>query len=292
MGPSKAASSARCAGLVVGGVGGFSWPILTSCWQARVWRGIPYAAPPVPRFLPPSPPAPWTQTRPAFKFGASCVQAAAPGPFSYSEDCLFLNVYAPLETPASPAPVIVWVHGGGLQVGQGDPYDASVLVSSQEQPVVVVTINYRLNAFGWFFLRNSTANLGFLDQRFALTWVRDNIGAFGGDPKRVTIMGESAGSVSAFLHLVEKPSWPLFSAAIAESGGPGIWPTKDEARATFESFAASFGCSDLACMQAVPAEKLLPHDVMGRSPFVYVWDSAVIPYQPQTMVARSLIRPK
>jgi para-nitrobenzyl esterase len=258
----------------------------------RVWLGVPYGS--ASRFRPASTAARWSGVRNSTEFGAACMQPPLPGVSQLSEDCLFLNVFAPLQTPAALLPVIVFVHGGGFQVGASNNYNGSVLAGASDTPVIVVTINYRLNIFGFFYLDDTDVtgiNIGMQDQRLALQWVQQNIANFGGDPSRVTIMGESAGSVSAFLHLVDKQSWPLFSSIIGESAGPAVWPTAASVRPQFESYAAKFGCSDLACMQALPAQSITPFLPMGLSPFVYVWSELILPYPPQIMVALNMTRP-
>jgi para-nitrobenzyl esterase len=154
---------------------------------ARAWLGVPYAAPPIPRLFPPQAPKAYTEVRNATQFGAACMQprdAMTPPGFVFSEDCLFLNVYAPANSAPAPLfPVIVWIHGGGFQTGFSDNYNGSLLASASDIPVVVVTLNYRLNSFGFFFLEDSdpeAINLGIQDQRAALLWVSENIAAFGG----------------------------------------------------------------------------------------------------------------
>src|SRR5262245_20092542 len=208
--------------------------------KTRKFLGIPYAAPPVGplRWRPPGPVTPWQTTLQATAFAGSCAQLASiQGPASENEDCLYLNVWTPDPAPSKPLPVMVWFHGGGNQQGAaGDPipfpgvtghfYDAHVL--AQERDVVVVTINYRLNVFG-FFAHAALAsedsaypyagNQGLLDQRFALEWVHDNIAAFGGNPKKVTIFGESAGSQDTCLQVASPGTKKLFHRAISESGG-------------------------------------------------------------------------
>ncbi len=195
--------------------------------QANVWRGVPYAEPPVGRlrFTAPRPVRPWRGTRPAHEFGGAASQ-----PWSVladrrrlgvpREDCLYLNVYAPAQ-PAPPRPVLVWVHGGAYTSGSGALYDGTDLAGTGD--IVVVTINYRLGVFGFVDLAAVTdadvpANLGLRDQIAALEWVRDNIGAFGGDPDRVTVAGESAGSVSVSMLLSAPSTRGLFRAAIMQSG--------------------------------------------------------------------------
>ncbi len=206
----------------------------------HAWLGIPYAEAPLGtlRWRAPRPLLPWTGTREALAFGASCPQfassvggdaSAESGTPLGSEDCLTLNVYAPVLTgPAAEArlPVMVWIHGGGNTIGTSRFYDGSRLAN--EQQLVVVTINYRLGALGWFrhaSLRegadalDASGNFGTLDQIQALRWVRDNIAAFGGDPDRVTIFGESAGGQNVLVLLTAPAAQGLFQRAIAQSGG-------------------------------------------------------------------------
>lgn len=196
----------------------------------RRFAGIPYAAPPVGalRWRPPAPVARWTGVRQAADFGARCTQPRIPGtaprPVAMSEDCLFLNVWTAAR-PARPAPVLVWIHGGGSRVGTGsDPvFDGTHLA---RRGIVVVTINYRLGALGFLSLPaldresggHGSGNYGFLDDIAALRWVRDNIAAFGGDPRRVTIAGESSGSVAVGVLMASPLAHGLFAQAIGESG--------------------------------------------------------------------------
>ena len=175
------------------------------------FRGVPYAAPPVKdlRFRPPAEPLPWEGVRTAYDIGAPCWQAVGPvsesvfsrGQLDISEDCLYLNVFAPVTSVEGGAPVLVWYHGGGNTAGHGgaEIFDGSALA---KKGAVVVTANYRLGVFGFFAHpaltaeseHSSSGNYGLLDQIAALQWVQENITAFGGDPERVTIFGQSAGS--------------------------------------------------------------------------------------------------
>lgn len=196
------------------------------------FRGIPYAAPPVGelRWKAPQDPEHWEGIREADEFGSSCPQAAGDfGDGSLNEDCLYLNVTTPQTDGRHP--VMVWIHGGAFISGSGaEPgYDATRLV---KEDVVVVTLNYRLGALGFLPHPALTAesgesgNYGLMDQQKALQWVQHNIAAFGGDPKKVTIFGESAGGHSVMSHLAAPSSKGLFSRAIAESGAysPGQLP--------------------------------------------------------------------
>lgn len=205
----------------------------------HVWLGIPYAAAPVGdlRWRAPRPPLPWSGTREALRFGHACPQIASPlggapedltGQLWGEEDCLFLNVYAPRRSAddASEAfPVMVWIHGGGNTVGHSGFYDGAPLAAAQD--VVVVTLNYRLGPLGWFLhpvldvgdALDASGNYGILDLQLALQWVQANITAFGGDPDRVTVFGESAGGTNIFALLVSPLSAGLFHGAIVQSGG-------------------------------------------------------------------------
>lgn len=201
--------------------------------QVTSWLGVPYAAPPVGslRFADPQPVAPWTGTRPARSYGPSARQPTAirlPARLAklatggQSEDCLTINVWS--TGPGGDArPVLFWVHGGAFETGSGSLYSGAELAELGD--IVVVTINYRLGALGFVDLRDLfdddrfASNAGLRDQLAALVWVRDNIRAFGGDPDRVTIAGESAGAGSVGALLVCDRAQGLFAGAICQSGG-------------------------------------------------------------------------
>lgn len=196
-----------------------------------VFRGVPYARPPIGsrRFRAPEPPEPWTGVRSGREFGPSASQRppalqinSVPEP--RNEDCLYLNVYTP-QADARRRPVLFWIHGGGFHFGAGSEplYDGGPL--TERGDVVVVTINYRLGALGFLHLPDADrkrldapANLGCLDQIAALRWVRDNITGFGGDPDNVTVMGESAGAYSVATLLGMPAAFGLFRRAVAQSG--------------------------------------------------------------------------
>lgn len=233
----------------------------------RQFLGIPYAAPPVGarRWAPPQQPTAWTKVRAADKYADNCPQKSSSGVFarpSTAEDCLYLNVFAPPPSSA-PRPVMVWIHGGGLFSGESDDYDARKLV--KDGKLVVVTFNYRIGRLGYFPRKSEDsraiiANYGLLDQLFALQWVRDNIGAFGGDPARVTIAGESAGAESVYALLVSPAAKGLFHRAIAQSGGytphmPSIADTAD----TGTKFTRAAGCPDqsMHCLRALSVSQIL-----------------------------------
>jgi para-nitrobenzyl esterase len=203
-----------------------------------VFKGIPFAAPPVGdlRWRPPQPAARWTGVRQAEEFGADCMQgrfgpppaaaAGAPAPRVPSEDCLFLNVWRPADPPARRLPVMVWIHGGGFMGGSGASPGTSGTQFAR-QGVVLVTLNYRLGRFGFFAFPalsrehpdETKGNYAYMDQIAALQWVRRNIAAFGGDPGNVTIFGFSAGGVSVHSMLASPQARGLFHKAIVQSGG-------------------------------------------------------------------------
>ncbi len=276
----------------------------------RQFLGIPYAAPPVGalRFRAPQPAAPWTDVRDATTPGSACTQMlpvvnAEIG----SEDCLVLNVYAPDPAPRRKAPVMVWIHGGGFTVGSGTDNDPTRLVA--RTGVVVVSVNYRLGAFG--FLGHpaltaedpdgATGNAGLQDQQAALRWVKDNVAAFGGNPKRITIFGESAGGMSVCAHLLSPRSKKLFRRAIIQSGPcDGQLPPRAAAEAQGGRLAATLGCDAaadvLACLRALPARDVL-RALPGDSNFIFdfsvawipVADGVVLPADPPAALRRGRV---
>jgi para-nitrobenzyl esterase len=193
----------------------------------RVFRGIPYAAAPVGalRWRPPEPAQPWQGVRTAYEFGPACPQQAGQdSTVVLSEDCLFLNIWTPAMPDGDKAPVMVWIHGGGLNLGfsHREFYDGRAFA---ERGVVLVTINYRLGPLGFLAHPELSAeseqhvsgNYGFLDQIEALQWVQRNIAAFGGDPDNVTIFGESAGGTSIAVLATSPLADKLFAKAIIQS---------------------------------------------------------------------------
>ena len=228
----------------------------------RFFGGIPYAAAPTGelRFAPPRPAPTWTGVRDATRPGPRCLQGPGAGPDPGAEDCLVLNVWTP-PPGAAPRPVLVWIHGGAFVAGSGDIYDAHRL--AERGGLVVVTVNYRLGAAGFLAhpaLGPDAGTAGLADQQAALRWVRDNIAAFGGDPERVTIAGESAGAMSVCDHLVAPGSRGLFHAAIVMSGPCRAQADATRARRVALAWAADAGCADpataAACLRALPAERL------------------------------------
>lgn len=239
-----------------------------------IFRGIPFAAPPIGdlRWKAPQPVKNWQDVRPATRFGKSCMQRPVFGDMEFrspgmSEDCLYLNVWTPARAPSEKLPVLVYFFGGGLIAGDGSEYrydGASMAAKS----IVSVTINYRLTVFGFLAHPELTAeapyhasgNYGFLDQSAALKWVQANIAAFGGDPQRVTIAGQSAGSRSVTVQMLSPLSKGLFANAIMESGsmlGATQPPSLADGERHGLAFMQAAGASSLQQLRDMPADKLL-----------------------------------
>ncbi|MGA2849343.1 MAG: carboxylesterase family protein [Terracidiphilus sp.] len=284
------------------------------------YKGIPFAAPPIGqlRWRPPQPVAPWKGVRAATDFAPDCLQvpfpsdAAPVGAGGLSEDCLYVNVWAPAGNKAKKLPVVVWIYGGGFVNGGSSPavYDGSRFA---EDGVVFVSFNYRVGRFGFFGFPALTqenpnephGNYAYLDQIAALKWVQRNIAAFGGDPGKVTIEGESAGGGSVFTLLTSPLSQGLFQQAIVESGGgreslmgprflskasPSGAPSAEDVGV---AFAASAGITDtgaagLAALRALPADKVvagLNMATMGQASKTYsgpMEDGTIVRETPQS----------
>jgi para-nitrobenzyl esterase len=241
----------------------------TAAGTVDEFLGIPYAAPPAGnlRWRPPARPASWEGVRDATQFGPSCPQLpspfAPPGPFS--EDCLYLNVYAPARgSDEGGRPVLVWIHGGGLVQDGARNYDGTKLAADG---VVVVTINYRLGALG-FLAHPALAsrpggpagNYGLMDQQAALRWVQRNIARFGGDPDNVTIAGQSAGGLSVLAQMVSPGARGLFQRAIVQSGTFALnQQPLATAEAAGEAFATAVHCPDqtAACLRNASVSDLV-----------------------------------
>jgi para-nitrobenzyl esterase len=250
--------------------------VQTPATPVDAYLGIPYATPPLGplRWQPPQPAAPWAGVRKADRFGARCMQQPLFADMKFrspgiSEDCLTLNVWTPAGArPGALLPVLFYVHGGGAIAGDGSElrYDGAAMAA---QGIVVVTINYRLGAFGFLATSalaassptHSAGNYGLLDQAAALAWVRRNAAAFGGDPARITIAGESAGSMSVSVLMTSPLTRTQFAGAIGESGGvmPPTFRPKALVEATQDgdAFASAAGAPSLAALRAMPAEALL-----------------------------------
>lgn len=284
----------------------------------RLFRGIPFAEPPVGerRFRAPEPVMPWPGVRDSKQFGAAAPQpklalAALPGMDvgPQSEDCLYLNVYAPAGAgPQARKPVMVWIHGGGFVIGSGAQsiYDARALAKRGD--VVIVTINYRLGALGWMDLGDqgdlAVENAGLLDQIAALRWVRDNVATFGGDPDNVTIFGESAGGMSVGTLMGCPSARGLFHKAIAQSGScQAVHADRDGSAAVTAAMLSALGLSSphVRQLREAPAEKLMAAQQQvslqlmltgGKHllPFQPVVDGRVLPRHPLDEVAEGLAR--
>ena len=295
-----------------------------------VFLGIPYAVPPVGplRWREPQPPTPWPGVRDATRPGSACVQneagigafmtplAAAYGakydivPVLSSEDCLFLNVWVPEWPQKQHLPVMVWVHGGSNRVGSGseESYNGAALAA---HGVIVVTLNYRLGAMGFFSHpeltaespHHSSGNYGLLDQIAALKWVRQNIAQFGGDPANVTLFGESAGSIDATTLMASPLSANLFRRVIAESGPAfGLAPARDVAYMAPLGLAVGKEAggkpgSQLEALRKLPATqiaqiegRLIATQFKGYDPNASIVDGWVLPLPPAKAFASGAIQ--
>jgi para-nitrobenzyl esterase len=241
-----------------------------------VYKGVPYAAPPIGdlRWRPPQPPIPWQGVRKADQFGSSCPQTR-PGPGeSISEDCLCLNIWSGAASASEKRPVFVWIHGGRFIFGSGSQplFDGEGLA---RKGLVVVTMNYRLGVFGFLATaelsqesgHNASGNWGLLDQIACLQWVRNNIAAFGGDPNRVTIAGQSAGGGSSLLLSSSPLAKGLFHRAISEAGArvpnaPDLrrlsisWRPLKDAESAGASYAEAHGAHSLKELRALSWDQL------------------------------------
>src|SRR5262245_10670986 len=253
----------------------------------RSFKGVPFAAPPVGdlRWKPPQPVIAWQGVRECNDFGTDCPQAPYPQgslfysqPRKQSEDCLYLNVWTAAKA-GEKRPVMVWIHGGALTRGSGATrtYDGT---NFAKKGVVLVTINYRLGPLGYLAHpeltaespRHASGNYGVLDQIAALKWVQKNIAAFGGDPGRVTIFGESAGSWSVNVLVATPLAKGLFHRAIGESGGqfgPMTYLKEDRdkllsAEKVGAAFAKAAGAGSLKSLREIPAEKIV--EVFNNDP--------------------------
>ncbi|MDB5000494.1 MAG: carboxylesterase [Mucilaginibacter sp.] len=291
------------------------------------FKGIPFAQPPIGdmRWKEPQPVNNWAGVRKCDAFGYNPMQKKVYGDMGFrtpgmSEDCLYLNVWVPAKPSKEKLPVLVYFYGGGFLAGDGSErrYDGE---SMAKRGIIALTVNYRLGVFGFLAhpeltkesAHQSSGNYGLLDQNAALLWVQKNIEAFGGDPKRVTIAGESAGSIAVSAQMVSPLSKNLINGAIGESGAM-INPTLAAVPLTVgESngvkFGEKIGATTLAALRAIPADKLLDEaskpgnpsmssatvdgyfltkkpvesfaaGEQAKVPLLVGWNSAEIPYQP------------
>jgi para-nitrobenzyl esterase len=264
----------------------------------RTFKGIPFAAPPVGnlRWREPQPVKNWQGVRKADKFGPRAMQRAVFGDMNFrsngmSEDCLYLNVWTPAKSATDKLPVMVYFYGGGFIAGDGSEprYDGE---SMARRGIVAVTVNYRLTIFGFFTHpeltkespHHASGNYGLLDQSAALRWVQQNIAVFGGDPKKVTIAGESAGSFSVSAQMASPLSKNLIAGAIGESGSLlGTLPPVPlrAAEDTGAKFAKNIGAGSLAALRAISAEDLLETTAKPATPrFAVTVDGYFFPKSP------------
>ena len=273
----------------------------------NIWRGIPFAAPPVGplRFQAPQPPESWDYIRETLEFGPISHQPADTRGTRFggtrpvhSEDCLYLNIWSP-AAPKEPLPVMVWIHGGTFVTGAGSQPMFEGTEMASKGNVIVVTVNYRLGPFGFLHLSPwgaGASNQGLLDQIAALEWVRQNIAGFGGNPELVTVFGESAGSMSIAALLAMPAAKGLFSGAIMQSGTSQTLPPQQAKRVT-AALLTEMGISpegDLSLLLTLPAEEIMEAaDRMTRKLagdslsmfFQPVLDEDTLPKEPTQAVA-------
>ncbi|HKU36522.1 MAG TPA: carboxylesterase family protein [Polyangiales bacterium] len=275
------------------------------------FKGIRYAAAPTGerRWAPPYAPEPGGSELDARAFGSACPQIESPfGPASVNEDCLFLNVFVPGNVSSrARLPVLVFFHGGAFISGSSESYDPTSLVLQNE--TIVVTVNYRLGTLGYMAApllsasdrRGVSGNYGLLDQQFALGWVKQNIAAFGGDPREVTISGESAGGFSVCALLVAPSANGLFRRALSESGPCSFpLPTREQAEAKGQEFVQAVGCASdsaaegAACLRQLSVEAVLANQTptsellgspTGLTEFFPNVDGQLLPQQPMSAIA-------
>ena len=241
-------------------------------YRYNEFRRIPYAKPPVGalRFSKPVPFGKWTGTLDATEFGPSCIQT--PNNFvdkwlpntNQSEDCLFLNIYVPKNaSTTNKKSVMIWIHGGGYQTGTGMLYDGSYIAAIGD--VIVVTINYRLAAFGFFSTGDSLipGNYGLWDQQLAIMWVKSNINSFGGNPGSITLFGQSAGGLSVGLQAINAKNRGLFQRVISQSGvSNSIFAIKTFPRIEAKKLVQIVNCSKnltseaISCLRSKSADEI------------------------------------
>ncbi|XP_065436200.1 acetylcholinesterase-like [Chrysemys picta bellii] len=281
--------------------------------------GIPYAEPPVGtlRFQKPLPHQPWSHVLETTSFGNVCHQHPIP---TYpedelftptrpqSEDCLFLNIWVPHPRPPAPAPILIWIHGGGFFSGAASLkiYDGRFLAATEN--VIVASMNYRLGALGFLSLPPAApGNAGLWDQRLALRWLRDNAAAFGGEPAHVMLYGLGSGAASVGFHLLSPGSRPLFTRAMLQSGSPTApwaWISLEEAKERGQRLGQLLGCTDsddmalVGCLQGKePGEfpkhefSVLRHRELLGLPFVPTTDGDFLPDSPSRLLQAKQSQP-
>uniref|UniRef100_A0AAQ4Q7J6 Carboxylic ester hydrolase n=1 Tax=Gasterosteus aculeatus aculeatus TaxID=481459 RepID=A0AAQ4Q7J6_GASAC len=255
--------------------------VTTDCGQFRgrhkngaySFKGVPYAAPPVGdlRWAPPAEPACRAGVTDAGRFRAVCPQVRPrSGRVAGQEDCLFLNVWTPTLAPGAGLPVVLWIHGGRLHaLSGGEPGYSPTEQLAADTQVVYVSLNYRLNAFGFLALeilregspKNTSGNYGFMDQIAALKWVQRNIHAFGGDPERVSIWGQSSGGTSVWTLMTSPLAKGLFHAAVDMSGSSVLNASLERAEDDNLVFLKRTGCRDRTCLRHLSVKQVLQHAV-------------------------------
>ncbi|XP_071951255.1 acetylcholinesterase-like [Antedon mediterranea] len=268
-----------------------------------VYKGIPFAEPPVGeyRFEKPRPKKPWDGTLDATEYGASCLNFPSPAYLAGGkEDCLYLNIFSAQTKPENAA-VMVFIHGGAFLTGTASLEIYSGMPLAAAGDVIIITINYRLNFFGFLTTDDEDypGNMGLFDQQEALKWVNSHIGAFGGDPSRVTIFGESAGSASVDYHLLSKGSWTYFSQAILESGttlSPWASIEREVAAEVTIEIGKKVGCeyteskAFVSCMKWIDAGAILNASVGMTVVPIPVVDGLFLEDSPEVLITNGEIK--
>lgn len=280
--------------------------------QSVIFKGVPYAAPPVGelRWKRPQPHAKWEGVRPALEFSAKAPQADLSKMGLYgkefysdenlkqSEDCLYLNIWTPAHTASEKLPVAVWIHGGGFEHGFSTELEFDGEAYARKG-VILATISYRVNVFGFLYDQKQEEELGFsgnqglLDQIAALEWISENIAAFGGNPDNITIMGQSAGAMSSHVLTFSPLAAPMIHQAILQSGSIACFPspmvfTKAQAQAVTDKLYELCGVSSIEELRRLPAEDLLDRSdelmtLYPSLPFRPVVDGHVLPDTPDVL---------
>ncbi|RFU62941.1 carboxylesterase/lipase family protein [Peribacillus glennii] len=270
--------------------------------EVSIWKGIPYAFPPINslRFRPPEEPESWAEVKEAKEFGPAAFQSESPAmkflgdsPANINEDCLYLNIWSP-GADNKRRPVMVWIHGGSFMYGSGSSYLYDGKSFAEQGDVVIVTLNYRLGVFGFLHLSDiageayrGSGNCGLLDQVAALKWVKENIEAFGGDPNNVTIFGESAGAVSVGNLLSMRIAKGLFHKAILQSGTARCMVSVEKANEMTKQLLSELQVDpeDLSALESIPAETILKAiQIFPRTAFGPVGDGIIISDQPEKVL--------